>query len=123
MGPHIWACLQHIVTYLDLPMWLLGKCSGTSHIIMQHKDAAGAAGGPQERMWNTEYGQVRAVLVPENIYRMTVSMNIHHLGDFVSTDQDWAHTRFSLRRKGASDYHIKKIATWFRKNGPELFRM
>ena len=123
MGPHIWACLQHIVTYVDLPMRLPVKCSGSSHIIMQHKDAAGAEAGLEENIWNPEYGHVRAVLVPENIYHITVTMNGHHLEDLVSADQDWAHTRFSLRRRGASDYLIDIFAAWFRKNGPELFRM
>ena len=39
-GPHMWDCLQHIVTYVDLPMWLPGKCFKSSHIMMiilQHK--------------------------------------------------------------------------------------
>ena len=52
-GPHIWDCLHHIVTYVDLPMWLPRKCSKSSHIILQQKEAAGPMAGPEEKIWNT----------------------------------------------------------------------
>ena len=38
-GPHVWDCLQHVVTYVNLPMWLPGECAKRSHILLQHKDA------------------------------------------------------------------------------------
>ena len=58
-----------------------------------------------------------------SIYTMTVRMKVHHLEDLVSADQDWAHTRYSMKCKGASDYLINIFATWFRRNTPEFFRM
>ena len=104
-------------------MWLPGQCSGNSHIILQHKDAAGADAGPEEKTWTTLYGQVHAALVPANIYNMTVKVKVHHLGDLVSEDQDLAHTRYSMQRRGVSDYQINLFSAWFRNHRGELFRM
>ena len=36
VGPYVWACLQHVVTQVDLPMWLLGTCSKKSHLLVKH---------------------------------------------------------------------------------------
>ena len=52
-GPHIWDGLQHIVTYVDLPMWLPGRCSNSSHIILPDKEAAGPMARPEKKIWNT----------------------------------------------------------------------
>ena len=74
VGPHIWACLQHVVTHVDLPMWLPGECSGSSHILMKHRSKAGPMAGPEELLWGSEYGPIRAVLVPFNVSNMAVGM-------------------------------------------------
>ena len=76
-GPHVWDCLQHVVTYVNLPMWLPGECAKRSHILLQHKDADPMA-APLEKIWSTMHGQVRAVFVPKGVYAMTVRMNVHH---------------------------------------------
>ena len=48
IGPHIWACLQHVITQVELPMWLPGECSGISHILMNHRVKAGPMASPEE---------------------------------------------------------------------------
>ena len=75
--------------------------------------------GPEEKIWNTQYGQVRAVLVPKSIYTMAVRMKVHHLEDLVSTDQGWARNRFDMEHKGASKYIIG--IAWFYRHSKELF--
>ena len=62
VGPHVWACLQQVVTQVGLPMWLPGTCNKKSHIVVKHK--AGRKedmASPEELIWETEYGPVLAV--------------------------------------------------------------
>ena len=88
VGPHVWACLQHVVTEVNLPVWLPGTCSGTSHILVKHRAKAGPTAGPEQLLWDTEYGPIRAVLVPPNVHNMAVGMGVHHLEDLVARDGD-----------------------------------
>ena len=114
VGPHVWACLQHVVTQVDLPMWLPGTCSKKSHILVKHRASAHAMAGPEELGWETEYGPVRAVKIPHNVFIiMTVSIGVHHLEDLIEKDGDWVNTFYGFRSAGASVYHIDIFKKWF----------
>jgi hypothetical protein len=121
-GPHVWDCLQHVVTYVNLPMWLPGECAKQSHILLQHKDADPMA-PPLEKIWSTMYGQVRAVFVPKGVFAMTVKMNVHHLEDLVSADRGWARHRLDMEAKGAPKYLVNVFASWYNRHSDELFRL
>ena len=123
VGPQIWACLQHVVTQVDLLMWLPGECSRSSHILMKHRAKARPTAGSEELLWDSEYGPIRAALVPLNVYNMTVRMNVHHLEDLVAKDGDWANTAYGFKRAGASDYHINIFRTWHGQHKTELRHM
>ena len=112
-----------MVTYVDLPMWLPGKCSKRSHILLQHKETVDPMAAPREKIWNTLYGQVRAVFIPKGVYAMTVKMKVHHLEDLVSADRGWARNKFDMEGRGASKYLISIFTSWFNRHSDELFRL
>ena len=119
-GSHLWDCLQYVFTYVTLPMWPPGKCPKSSHILLQHRESAGPMAAPQEKIWNTQSGQVRAVFVPKRIYTMTVGMKVHHLEALVSADRGWACNEFDMEPKGASKYLIGIFSSLFNRHSDEL---
>ena len=121
-GPHVWDCLQHVVTHVDLPMWLPGECAQQSHVLLRHRDNDPMA-PPVEKLWSTKYGQVRAVLIPKGVFAMTIKMNVHHLEDLVSEDRGWARHKYGMEAKGAPPYLVKIFSSWYNKHSNELFRL
>ena len=69
---HVRTCLQHVVSQVGLPMWLPGSCHKTSHIILRHRDKEGKSPPPEEVVWETSFGPVRAVRVPPHVFNLTL---------------------------------------------------
>ena len=113
-------CVQHVFTYINLPMWLPGKCTKHSHILLRHQDTDPMA-APLEKFWNTLYGQVRAVFIPKGVYAVTLSMKVHHLEDLVSADRGWARNKYDMQGRGASKYLIGIFSSWYNRHSNELF--
>ena len=38
---------------------------------------------PEYETWQTQYGEVQAVKVPQTVYETTVQCGYHHVGDYV----------------------------------------
>ena len=123
-GPHVWACLQQVVTQVGLPMWLLGTCHKKGYILVKHRASRKEdMANPEELIWETEYGPVLAVKVPHNVFNMAVKIEVHHLEDLVEKDGDATNTTYGFRNMGASPYLAEVFRKWIRRHRPELRRM
>ena len=70
-----------------------GMCHKTSHIILRHRDKEGKSPPPEEVIWETEFGPVRAVRV---VFSLTLKLKVHHLEDLVAKDGDWANSKYGF---------------------------
>ena len=62
-------------------------------------------------MWETKYGPVRAILVP-NVFSPSLRIKVHHLEELVAKDGDWAKTRYGFKNAGASEYLLNSFKAW-----------
>ena len=72
------------MTHVGLPMWLPGKCSEGSHILLRGPRSLDVADLPLEQIRETYYGPVLGLRVPKPIFDIAVKLGVHHLEDLVT---------------------------------------
>ena len=77
--------LQLAVNHVGLPMWLPGKCSEGSHILLRGPRSLDVADLPVEQTWETCYRLVLGLRVPRPIFDIAVKLGVHALEDLVTT--------------------------------------
>ena len=82
--PHLWASLRDVVRR-GLPLWMPGRYEGKTPILVgtggkRRTMAMDARTSPEYATWQTQYGEVQAVKVPQTVYEATVQCGYHHVG-------------------------------------------
>ena len=78
---------------------------------------------PEYETWQTQYGEVQAVKVPQTVYEATVQRGYHHVG--ASVDQGGAIrlTPCTVRRRVRAHKRARALSEWLRRYSTELAGM
>ena len=96
-------------------MWMRGRCSGTTPILMRGpggpRAGAMAAPAPRVAVYNTQYGGVTQVIVPPTIYETVQAVGYHHLGDLYTEDH-WDAGERALKERAPTRKGIPGPRAW-----------
>ena len=121
--PHLIRTLQRVVDEVSLPVWMPGRCSGTTPILVRGpggpRAGAMAAPAPRVAVYNTQYGGVMQVIVPPPLWEMVQALGYHHLGDLYTADHRAAGER-ALKERAPTRKGIPGLRVWLARHDAVL---
>ena len=121
--PHLIRTLQRVVDEVSLPMWMPGRCAGTTPILVRGPGGprAGAmvAPAPRVEVYNTQYGDVTQVVVPPTMCETVQAPGYHHLKDLYIADH-WVVGERALKERAPTRKGIPGLRVWLARQSAVL---